>query len=72
VLPNREALEQRVEEVEARFAGQDPVPRPPNWGGFRVVPHVVEFWQGQDSRLHDRLRYRLQDDGGWVLERLAP
>jgi pyridoxamine 5'-phosphate oxidase len=72
VLASREVLIQRVNDAEARFAGQDPVPRPQNWGGFRVVPRVVEFWQGQLSRLHDRLRYRRSEDGGWVLERLGP
>lgn len=71
ILASREELERRVAEVEARFAGQDAVPRPPNWGGFRVVPRSIEFWQGQRSRLHDRLRYR-RDSGTWVLERLAP
>jgi pyridoxamine 5'-phosphate oxidase len=72
VLASREVLIQRVHETEARFAGPDPVPRPPNWGGFRVVPGVVEFWQGKQGRLHDRLRYRRSEDGGWVLERLGP
>jgi pyridoxamine 5'-phosphate oxidase len=72
VLPSRAVLEQRVAAAEARFAGQDRVPRPANWGGFRVLPRTVEFWQGQASRLHDRLRYQLLEDGGWLLERLAP
>src|SRR5437763_330665 len=49
-----------------------PVPRPPHWGGFRVVPTMIEFWQGQENRLHDRLRYRRGDGGRWLLERLAP
>jgi pyridoxamine 5'-phosphate oxidase len=71
-LPNRVALERRVAEAEARFAGLDAVPRPPNWGGFRVVPELIEFWQGQPSRLHDRLCFRRQPDGTWLLERLAP
>jgi pyridoxamine 5'-phosphate oxidase len=72
VLPSREALEQQVSQAEARFAGQHLVPRPPNWGGFRVVPRLVEFWQGQLNRLHDRLCYRQQENGAWSLERLAP
>jgi pyridoxamine 5'-phosphate oxidase len=72
VLASREDLEQRVDQAEARFAGLEPVPRPDNWGGFRVVPHLVEFWQGQENRLHDRLRYRLNEKGVWLLERLAP
>jgi pyridoxamine 5'-phosphate oxidase len=72
VLAGRNVLEQRVQEAEALFAGQHPVPRPPHWGGLRVVPGVVEFWQGQLSRLHDRLRYQRRPDGSWLLDRLAP
>jgi pyridoxamine 5'-phosphate oxidase len=63
-------LEQRQAALEERFAGQD-VPVPDFWGGLRVVPTAVEFWQGRPSRLHDRLRYR-RVDGSWVVERLAP
>jgi pyridoxamine 5'-phosphate oxidase len=70
VLPAREVLEQRQAALEERFAGQE-VPVPDFWGGLRVVPHAVEFWQGRPSRLHDRLRYRLADDG-WLVERLSP
>lgn len=70
-LPDRETLERRTAEVEARFSGK-PVPRPPTWGGYRLVPESVEFWQGGLARLHDRLIYRLQPDGGWKLERLYP
>jgi pyridoxamine 5'-phosphate oxidase len=71
VLPDRAALERDLAEVTARFAGQ-PVPRPPFWGGYRVVPKAIEFWQGRQDRLHDRLRYRRGADGGWVIERLSP
>ena len=71
VLADREELDRLVAETEARFAGVQDVPRPPFWGGYLVAPDVVEFWQGRQSRLHDRLRYRREGDD-WVLERLAP
>lgn len=73
VLSGRAELETRVAEVERRF-GEGPIPRPPWWGGIRVVPETVEFWQGRPSRLHDRLRYRRAGarDGAWVIDRLAP
>lgn len=70
VIGSREVLEIRQRELEAQFAGQA-VPRPPYWGGFRVVPDALEFWQGRPSRLHDRIRYR-KVDGAWVIERLSP
>jgi pyridoxamine 5'-phosphate oxidase len=71
VIPNRAYLERRVEALAKKYADQ-PVPRPPHWGGYRVVPVAIELWQGRPSRLHDRLRYRKGDDGKWVRERLAP
>ncbi len=70
VIPDRAVLEERVLEAERRYAG-GPVPRPPHWGGYRVVPDLIEFWEGRESRLHDRIRYR-REAGGWVAERLAP
>ncbi len=71
VLPNRGVLEERFREVEKQYEGRD-VPRPPNWGGYRVRPTVLEFWQGRPGRLHDRLCYRRLPTGGWKIERLAP
>ena len=70
VIPGREWLEGAVAEVAARFPHED-VPLPPHWGGFRVVPDAVEFWQGRASRLHDRLRYQLSASG-WQIDRLSP
>lgn len=69
-IESRGALEKRFAEFDSKFG--DKVPRPPHWGGYRVKPTVIEFWQGQENRLHDRLRYTLQDDGSWLIERLAP
>ena len=68
-LAGREALEQRYRDVEQRY-GQSP-PRPQSWGGYRVVPHVMEFWQGRPNRLHDRLLYTKGSEG-WSIARLAP
>ena len=70
VVPDRAAVDAGLAEVIERFDGQ-PVPAPPHWGGLRVIPETVEFWQGRSNRLHDRLRWRRHDDD-WVLERLAP
>lgn len=70
VIPNREALEQRLAQLSQEYQGRE-IPRPPYWGGYCVIPHIIEFWQGRPSRLHDRLRYRL-DSQQWLIERLAP
>ena len=71
VVPDRDHLEQRLAEAEARFAGSD-VPRPPWWRAYRLAPTCFEFWAASDDALHDRFRHRLGDGGHWVLERLAP
>lgn len=69
-LPSRETLQQQYREIEERFEGQ-PVTRPPHWGGYRIVPHRVEFWYGRPDRLHDRVVYEREGDG-WRIERLYP
>jgi pyridoxamine 5'-phosphate oxidase len=70
-IPDREWLDARVAETEARFAGAD-IPRPPYWGGYRLVPEAIEFWQGMPSRLHERELWRRGPDGAWRAERLSP
>jgi pyridoxamine 5'-phosphate oxidase len=70
VVATREALDARFAENEAALAGK-PVPLPDHWGGYRLAPEAVEFWQGRIGRLHDRLRYR-RTSGGWTVERLEP
>ena len=71
VVPSREALDARLAELEAAHPEGAPVPLPPNWGGYRVVPRSVELWQGRPNRMHDRLRYA-RDGAGWRVERLSP
>ncbi|HEY8474074.1 MAG TPA: pyridoxamine 5'-phosphate oxidase [Natronosporangium sp.] len=72
VIASRQELDRRYAEAAARFPEGTPVPAPPHWGGLRIVPETVEFWQGRPDRLHDRLRYRRVTEGSWVVERLGP
>lgn len=71
VIPSREFLSEKLSDLEKQFEGKD-IPRPENWGGFLVRPVSVEFWQGRPNRLHDRIRYTLESDYSWKIERLAP
>jgi len=71
VISNRNWLQEKEQEYISVFQNK-PLERPPHWGGYRVKPITIEFWQGRPGRLHDRLQYTIQDDGSWLLERLAP
>ncbi|MCY3722328.1 MAG: pyridoxamine 5'-phosphate oxidase [Candidatus Poribacteria bacterium] len=71
VITGREHLTEGFQQVEKTYA-QDTIPRPPQWGGYRLVPNLFEFWQGCPNRLHDRLCYTLQPDGTWEMKRLSP
>lgn len=71
VIPSRDYLENKLHDLENEYKGKE-IPRPKNWGGFIVKPVEVEFWQGRPNRLHDRIRYKLQDDFSWLTDRLAP
>ena len=70
-ITSRAALEARVIQIAAQYDGQ-PVPRPPHWGGYRVLPQVMEFWQDRADRLHERMRYERTSSGTWTGQRLAP
>jgi pyridoxamine 5'-phosphate oxidase len=71
VLDARRVLDARMVQMTERFAGK-PIPLPPHWGGYRLKPDQIEFWQGRSNRLHDRFRYTLQPDGTWSIDRLSP
>jgi pyridoxamine 5'-phosphate oxidase len=71
VVQSREELDRLFVEYDKKFEDQE-VPLPDYWGGYRLIPDSFEFWQGKINRLHDRLRYKKQDDGAWIIERLAP
>jgi pyridoxamine 5'-phosphate oxidase len=70
VIPNRAIIDSRLADLEDQYPGED-IPRPAHWGGYRVVPSVIEFWQGRPNRLHDRIRFTKQKDGSWLRERLG-
>ncbi len=70
-VPSRAYLEEEERALEKEYLGQE-VPRPPHWGGYVLKPHCIEFWQHRDSRLHDRVRYTLEESGEWRIERLGP
>lgn len=72
VIESRSVLKKKVAALEEKFAEEKVLPRPDNWGGYLVRPHLVEFWQGRANRLHDRIQYSLEDNGNWKLDRLAP
>lgn len=70
-ISSREALTEKIEELENQFKTEK-ITRPPHWGGYRLLPHRLEFWQGRASRLHDRILYEKSESGSWVISRLAP
>lgn len=70
-IDSRQELLERVREIESQFPDEQ-IPLPPHWGGYRLVPHMFEFWESRESRLHDRFRYTRQDDGDWTIQRLQP
>jgi len=71
VVANRDIMDQRYQQLAAQYS-EGPIPMPEQWGGYRLKPDLLEFWQGRHGRMHDRLRYRAQPDGGWLLQRLEP
>jgi pyridoxamine 5'-phosphate oxidase len=72
ILPNRQTLDNQLAEITKVYNSTQQITKPENWGGYNVVPHTIEFWQGRTSRLHDRLQYSLQIDTTWQLDRLSP
>jgi pyridoxamine 5'-phosphate oxidase len=71
VIPDRSLLEKRMQDLESKYPGEE-IPLPPYWGGYRLSPVEIEFWQGRPNRLHDRFRYLKQGDGAWQIDRLSP
>ncbi len=72
VVSGRDILEKKVDELEKEFANEEKLPLPRFWGGYKLIPSMLEFWQGRSNRLHDRIRYSHQSDKRWKIERLAP
>lgn len=73
IIQDRRLIEEEVEKVSTRFENVDPLPCPAHWGGYLVIPHLIEFWQGRRDRLHDRIQYILNEKGAnWTIARLAP
>lgn len=72
VIPNREVLEESKRKLEEKYKEKDVLPKPVHWGGYKFIPHLIEFWQGRRSRLHDRLRFTLQNTGEWTIVRVSP
>ena len=70
-IANREILDQRAKELEIKFKDRE-IPRPKQWGGYSLIPELIEFWQYRQNRMHDRIQYTLNKDGKWLMERLAP
>lgn len=71
IIPSRQFLDDKLKQLEIEFDGKE-ITRPKYWGGYRVEPKEIEFWQGRPNRLHDRIRYRLEEDFGWKIDRLSP
>ena len=71
LIRSREVLEENIAALEKKYPGEH-IPRPPHWGGYRLLPRLVEFWQGRASRLHDRIRYSRGEENNWMIERLSP
>ncbi len=72
VVASRDVLDAKLSDLESKYAGQEDIPLPEFWGGYRVVPDRVEFWQGRPNRMHDRIRYRRKGETEWVIDRLSP
>ncbi len=72
VIPDRQVLKDKVSDLEQEYQDEETLPKPAHWGGYRIIPNFIEFWQGRPSRLHDRIAYHKNQKGDWNIERLAP